>query len=441
MKIVVVGGGYVGLVTGTCFAETGHRVTVVEIDRGKLDKLQRAEVPFYEPGLSDLMQRNIEKNRLFFTDSIAQAVPAAECAFIAVGTPQGEDGSADLNYVIAAARDIARSMTGELVVVLKSTVPVGTHKLVEEEIKKITSLPFSVVNNPEFLKEGAALDDFMRPDRVVVGVRDEKARKLMADLYEPFVRTGNPILFMDNASAEISKYAANVMLAARISFMNEVALLCDAMGADVEQVRLAIGSDRRIGPSFLFAGAGFGGSCFPKDIRALIKTGQEKGVEMYIAQAADRANERQKLFLFEKINARFGQLRGRVIGVWGLSFKPRTDDIREAPALVIIEKLLAAGAAIQAYDPEAMENTRRVFGKRIVYCADAYQACRDADALVIITEWNEFRRPDFGQIKAGLKQPIVFDGRNIFDPRRMKELGFEYHPIGRAGALNSFSPT
>ncbi len=434
MRIAVIGGGYVGLVTGTCFAETGHRVTLVEIDAGKLEKLGRGEVPFYEPGLADLMRRNIQQGRLSFTGETARAVPGADCAFVAVGTPQSEDGSADLGHVLSVAADIGRAMSGPLVVVIKSTVPVGSHRKVEAEIARHTRHPFTVVNNPEFLKEGTALDDFLRPDRVVIGTRDERARKVMADLYEPFLRTGNPLLFMDNSSAEMAKYAANGLLAARISFMNEMALLCDAVGADVEQVRLVLGSDRRIGPSFLFAGVGFGGSCFPKDLQALVRTGQERGIEMYLSQAAQRANARQKEYVFQRLRERFGELGGLTVALWGLSFKPRTDDMREAPSLVVIEKLLGAGARIRAYDPEAMESARRIFGQRIELCPDAYRACQGADALLVLTEWNEFRRPDFERLRSLLKNPVVFDGRNIYDPRRMQELGFEHHSIGRAGA-------
>lgn len=435
MRIAVIGGGYVGLVTGTCFAETGHLVTLVEIDKEKLEKLGRAEVPFYEPGLADLMRRNIQQGRLCFTAEIVRAVPGADCAFIAVGTPQSEDGSADLGHVLAAAAQIGRAMQGPLLVVIKSTVPVGSHQKVEAEIARHTQHPFTVVNNPEFLKEGTALDDFLRPDRVVIGTRDERARKVMADLYEPFLRTGNPLLFMDNASAELSKYAANGLLASRISFMNEMALLCDAVGADVEQVRLVLGSDRRIGPSFLFPGVGFGGSCFPKDLEALIRTGKERGVEMYLAQAAQRANARQKEYLFQRLRERFGELGGRTVAVWGLSFKPRTDDMREAPSLVVIDRLLQAGARVRAYDPEAMENARRLLGNRIELCPDAYQACQGAEALLVLTEWNEFRRPDFERLRSLLKNPIIFDGRNLYDPQRMQELGFEHHPLGRAAAV------
>jgi len=435
MRITVVGAGYVGLVAGTCLAETGHEVTVVEVDAARIATLRQGQVPFYEPGLADLLARNINKGRLRFTGDIAEAVPGAACAFIAVGTPQDEDGSADLQYVLRAAEDIGRAMTGPLVVVIKSTVPVGTHRLVAEKLAACSQHAAPVVSNPEFLKEGAAVDDFMRPDRVVVGTGDEQARELMADIYAPFVRTGNPILFMDNYSAEMAKYAANGLLATRISFMNEIALLCDAVGADVDQVRLVLGSDRRIGPSFLFPGMGFGGSCFPKDVRALARSGAEHGVDMYILEAVDRVNARQKEVVARRVQQRFGEdLAGRTFAVWGLAFKPRTDDVREAPALVVIRLLLERGARIRAYDPEALDNTRRLLGESITYCDDAYHACRDADALLVLTEWNEFRRPDFERIRSLLKQPVIFDGRNVYQPRSLARLGFEYFPIGRAGA-------
>ncbi len=433
MKIVVVGAGYVGLVAGTCFAETGHDVQVVEVDQKKIDSLSQGKVPFYEPGIADLLRRNLEQQRLQFTQDIRKALRRAQVVFIAVGTPQGEDGSADLSFVLQVAQQIGQAMEGPLVVVNKSTVPVGTADRVGKVIEAISSHPVTVVSNPEFLKEGAALGDFMKPDRVIIGTEDEDARKLMADLYAPFLRTGNPILFMDNRSAELSKYAANGLLATRISFMNEIALLCDAVGADVDHVRFGMGSDARIGHAFLFPGVGYGGSCFPKDVRALKRTGAENGLEMEILKAADRVNERQKNVITRRIASRFGtELAGLTFAIWGLAFKPRTDDVREAPALVIIENLLRAGAQVKVYDPEAMENVREILGDRISYCADGYECCQEADALVVVTEWNEFRWPDFERMHKLLKQPVLFDGRNLYDPKRMKELGFEHIGMGRS---------
>ncbi len=432
MKIAVVGAGYVGLVAGTCLSETGHEVTLVEVDEGKLSALGRGEVPFYEPGLADLLARNLRKKRLVFTNDLSSALFGVRAVFIAVGTPQGGDGRADMTFVLRVATEIGRAMQGPLTVVLKSTVPVGTSRKVRELIGGLTSHALSVVSNPEFLKEGAAVDDFMRPDRVVIGTRDEGARKLMADLYAPFVRTGNPILFMDNESAEMTKYTANGLLAARISFMNEIALLCDAVGADVDQVRLGVGSDQRIGYPFLFPGVGYGGSCFPKDVRALVQTGAEHGIEMKMLAATDEVNQRQKTIIPQRIRERFGEdLTGRTFGVWGLAFKPRTDDVREAPALVIVENLLEAGAAVKVYDPEALETARAELGERVTYCSENYACCQDADALIVVTEWNEFRRPDFERIKEMLARPLIFDGRNIFDPQRMSEMGFEHVSMGR----------
>ena len=434
MRIAVVGAGYVGLVAGTCFAETGHSVTIVDIDAEKVASLQKSEVPFYEPGLKDLLKRNIREKRLVFTTAIQTAMPGARVAFIAVGTPEGEDGSADVTHVMEVARQIGKNMDGPLVVVNKSTVPVGTGGEIEAAIKRETAHPVTVVSNPEFLKEGAAVEDFMRPDRVVVGTQDPQAVQLMTDLYSPFVRTGNPILFMDRTSAEMAKYTANCLLASRISFMNEIALLCDAVGADVEKVRRGVGSDARIGHAFLFPGAGFGGSCFPKDVRALMGMGRRHGIEMEIATATDRANQRQKLLLPARVKERFSKdLSGRTFAVWGLAFKPRTDDVREAPALVVIEELLAAGAVVRVYDPEAMGTARRILGERVEYCRGSYECCQGADALIVVTEWNEFRFPDFERIKQLLKQPVVFDGRNLYEPRRMSDMGFEHIGVGRRG--------
>jgi UDPglucose 6-dehydrogenase len=428
------GAGYVGLVAGTCFAETGHNVTIVDIDAEKIKSLQESEVPFYETGLQDLLKRNIREKRLIFTTEIRDAVPGARVVFIAVGTPEDEDGSADVSLVMEVARQIGATLDGPLVVVNKSTVPVGTGGEIEAIIKPETAHPVTVVSNPEFLKEGAAVDDFMRPDRVVVGTEDPAAVELMTDLYAPFVRTGNPILFMDRTSAELAKYAANGLLASRISFINEIALLCDAVGADVEKVRRGVGSDARIGHAFLFPGVGFGGSCFPKDVRALVRMGKRHGIEMEIATATYRANRRQKLLVPGRVKEHFGaDLSGRTFALWGLAFKPRTDDIREAPALVVIEELLAAQATVRVYDPEAMESARRVLGKRVRYCESSYDCCRGADALIVVTEWNEFRFPDFDRIKELLKEPVVFDGRNVYDPKRMREMGFEHITVGRRG--------
>jgi UDPglucose 6-dehydrogenase len=435
MRIAVIGAGYVGLVAGTCFAESGQDVTLVDVDPEKLAKLRAGKVPFYEPGLSDLLARNLREGRLQFTADLAEAVRGARVAFIAVGTPEGQDGSADLSHVLAVAEQIGRAMTGPLIVVNKSTVPVGTAARVAETIRRQTAHAISVVSNPEFLKEGAAVDDFLRPDRVVIGSDDEEARRVMADLYEPFVRTGNPILFMDPLSAEMTKYAANGLLAARISFMNELALLCDRVGADVDLVRRGVGSDRRIGGAFLFPGVGYGGSCFPKDVRALVATGEKAGLSLEMLKATDRVNERQKRVLFSRIQAHFGpSLAGKVIAVWGLAFKPRTDDVREAPALVLIQDLLSHGARVRVYDPEAMPTARRVLGDRVEYCAGNYQALEGADALAVVTEWNEFRRPDFERMRRLMRQPVIFDGRNIYEPARMREMGFRYSGMGRGAA-------
>jgi UDPglucose 6-dehydrogenase len=378
-----------------------------------------------------MVPRNVAEERLRFTTDLAGAVRVSEVLFIAVGTPQGEDGSADVKYVLGVAEGIARAMNGYKIVVNKSTVPVGTAKRVREVMAAITTHPFAVVSNPEFLKEGVAVDDFLKPDRVVIGTDDPKVEVVMRQLYEPFVRTGNPILVMDHASAELTKYAANAMLATRISFMNEIANLCDKVGADVRQVRLGLGRDARIGASFLFPGVGYGGSCFPKDIKALLRIGRDLGCEMAVVGAVDRANETQKRILVPRIEAHLGGLAGRVVAVWGLAFKPRTDDIREAPALAIIEALLAKGASVRAYDPKASGTARRVLGNRVALCSRSYEAVEGADALVVVTEWNEFREPDFRRMKSLMRRPAVFDGRNIYDPKQLRELGFHYEGIGR----------
>jgi UDPglucose 6-dehydrogenase len=431
MKIAVIGSGYVGLVVGTCFADSGNRVTCVDVDAGKIARLQKGEVPIYEPGLEELIRRNIEEGRLFFSTDIAGAVKKAQVVFIAVGTPQDDDGSADLTHVLEAAAVIGKNMDKPKTIVLKSTVPVGTNKKVRDVIAAHSKHEFDVVSNPEFLKEGAAIEDFTKPDRVVVGCDTERGRKVMEELYAPYLRTGKPLLFMDPPSAEMTKYAANAMLAARISFMNEMSRICEAVGADVNQVRKGIGTDSRIGFPFLFAGVGYGGSCFPKDVRALVQTAREHGYEPHVVPAAERVNEEQKRVLFDKVRKHFGQnLKGRHFAIWGLAFKPKTDDMREAPSLVVIEALLAAGATVTAFDPEAMREARRVLGDRIGYADNAIAACKGADALILVTEWSEFRHLDLEEIKPLLKQPVLFDGRNIWDPVRVRAQGFSYYGIG-----------
>jgi UDPglucose 6-dehydrogenase len=431
VNIGVVGSGYVGLVVGACLAENGNSVVCVDSDADKIKALSAGVIPIYEPGLAEMVPRNVAEERLRFTTDLAGAVRASEVLFIAVGTPQGEDGSADVKYVLAVAEGIARAINGFKIVVNKSTVPVGTAKRVQEVMAAITAQPFAVVSNPEFLKEGVAVDDFLKPDRIVIGTDDPEVEAVMRQLYEPFVRTGNPILVMDHASAELTKYAANAMLATRISFMNEIANLCDKVGADVRQVRLGLGRDARIGASFLFPGVGYGGSCFPKDVRALLRIGHDLGCELAVVAAVHRANEMQKRILVPRVEAYLGGLAGRVVAVWGLAFKPRTDDVREAPALAIIEALLAGGASVRAYDPKASATARRVLGDRVVLCSRNYEAVEGADALVVVTEWNEFREPDFRRMKSLMRRPAVFDGRNIYDPRQLRELGFHYEGIGR----------
>ena len=431
MNIAVIGTGYVGLVVGTCFAETGNRVACVDVDEDKIRRLKNGEIPIYEPGLEELVERNCEEGRLSFTTDTVEAVKAATVIFIAVGTPPDEDGSADLRYVLAVAKAIGENMNGFKVVVNKSTVPVHTNQKVRDAIKAVTDQEFAVVSNPEFLKEGAAIDDFMKPDRVVIGTDNERARKVMLDLYGPFVRTGKPILCMDPASAEMTKYAANAMLATRISFMNEIARICEKVGADVNEVRKGIGTDSRIGFPFLFAGAGYGGSCFPKDVRALVSTAKTNGYEPLIVQAVEQVNDNQKSILFEKVDAHYkGDLAGKHFAMWGLAFKPKTDDMREAPALVIIEKLLAKGATVTAFDPEAVEETKRRIGDKINYASSAMEALQGADALLLVTEWSEFRHVDPEDIAKGLKGNALFDGRNIFESARIREAGMTYEGIG-----------
>ena len=431
MKITVVGTGYVGLVVGACLAETGNDVVCVDVNESKIRALRRGRVPIYEPGLDELVRRNLTKQRLVFSTALRRVARVADIVFIAVGTPPGEDGSADVQYVLAAARDVGRAMKGYTVIAIKSTVPVGTAQQVRDVIGRETTESFSVVSNPEFLKQGTAVEDFLKPDRVVVGLQDPQAGKLMRTLYKPFTRTGAPIVVMDCASAELSKYAANAMLATRVSFMNEVANVCERVGANVDHVRGVVASDRRIGPSFLFPGIGYGGSCFPKDVKALVQSARNVDYRFGILEAVEVVNTAQKRRLFDKMQAVLGPLEGKQIAIWGLSFKPRTDDMREAPSIVIIEALLEAGARVVAYDPQAQRAARAVFGSRITLAAHGYDALKRADALGILTEWNEFREPDFSRMRALMRDPVIFDGRNLFDSEQMLTHGFRYHSIGR----------
>jgi UDPglucose 6-dehydrogenase len=432
MKLAVIGTGYVGLVAGACFAESGNDVICVDKDQAKIDTLNAGQMPIYEPGLEELVRRNRQEGRISFTTGLDAAVKEAQIIFIAVGTPQGEDGSADLQHVLGVAREIARAMNGYKVVVDKSTVPVGTSEKVAAVIRAETKHPFSVVSNPEFLKQGAAIDDFMKPDRVVIGSSDQRATDLMLELYSPFTRTGAPIMVMDCASAELAKYAANAMLATRISFMNEVANVCELVGADVDHVRKAIGSDRRIGTSFLFPGVGYGGSCFPKDVQAMMHFASEKQYDFKILNAVETVNRDQKKRLFAKMQRHFGDMKGKTVAVWGLAFKPKTDDMREAPAVPLIRELLEAGATVQAYDPEAAKVAKGIFGDRVKFVGTRYDAVAGADCLAIVTEWSEFRLPDFDRVKSLMKTPVVFDGRNLFTPESMKQHGFTYYSIGRS---------
>lgn len=468
MRIGIIGTGYVGLVTGTCFAETGNDVVCIDIDERKIGELRAGRIPIYEPGLEELIRRNVQQERLRFSTDLPEAVGVADIVFIAVGTPPGEDGSSDLSHVLQAARAVAKALDGFTIIVNKSTVPVGTAERVRQEIERLTDHPFEVVSNPEFLKEGAAIDDFMRPDRVVVGVECERAASIMRELYAPFMRTGARILFMDTRSAEMTKYAANAMLASRISFMNEIANLCERVGADIDWIRQGIGTDARIGRSFLFSGVGYGGSCFPKDIKALVGMGREVGYPMRLVQAIEEVNEEQKRLLLYKVDAFFSSslpqelerkaagdgvsqvlssrtppmdgvrpadLRGRTCAVWGLSFKPRTDDMREAPSRVIIQGLLDRGAKVQVYDPEAMHEAAAIFGDVVSYAHSNYDALEGADALLLITEWNVFRNPDFPRMLKLMKLPVIFDGRNQYFPDEMRRHGFLYFSIGRPPAL------
>ena len=431
MKIAVVGTGYVGLVVGACFAENGNDVICVDNDAAKIRALKCGRVPIYEPGLDELVVRNHAEKRLTFSTALPRAVRASQIVFIAVGTPSGEDGSADLKNVLAVAKDLARAMNGYKVIVAKSTVPAGTSVRLREVIRRETTHPFSVVSNPEFLKQGAAIDDFMRPDRVVIGAEDPRAAELMRALYAPFTRTGAPVLVMDCASAELCKYAANAMLATRISFMNEIANVCEQYAGDVDQVRRAIASDSRIGSAFLFPGVGYGGSCFPKDVKALIKFSRDQGYRCRILEAVEAVNKSQKSRLVEKMAEHFKSLKGKTIALWGLAFKPRTDDMREAPSVVIAREVLAQGGRVVAYDPKAEKTARQVMDKRVTYATGAYEAIKGADGLAIVTEWNEFREPDFARMRSLMRSPTIFDGRNLFTKEQMRAEGFTYISIGR----------
>jgi UDPglucose 6-dehydrogenase len=432
VKISVVGTGYVGLVVGACLAETGNDVICADVDEGKIAKLTNNEIPIYEPGLELLVERNQKQGRLSFSTDVGAAVANVDVVFIAVGTPPDEDGSADLRHVLDVAATIGRHMKRETVIVTKSTVPVGTAVLVQQAVARHARFPFHMCSNPEFLKEGAAVDDFLKPDRVVLGVDSDHARSVMAELYAPFVRTGKPIIFMDIPSAEMTKYAANAMLATRISFMNEVANLCERVGADIDLVRKGIGTDSRIGPSFLFPGPGYGGSCFPKDVKALVRTARANGTSLGVLDAVEAANDRQKRRMADKLRVAVGgSVAGLHVALWGLAFKPNTDDMRDSPALVIIEALLADGATVTAHDPAAMEEARRRLGDRITFSETNYDALENADALLVVTDWNEYRHPDFARIKSTLRRPIVIDGRNLYDAGRMRGLGFTYDSIGR----------
>ena len=436
MKITIVGTGYVGLVTGACFAEVGIDVTCVDIDEKKIENLRKGVIPIFEPGLEEIVIRNIEKSRLHFTTELKSSLKDTEVIFSAVGTPPDEDGSADLKYVLDVAREVGRNMNGYVLIVTKSTVPVGTAKRVKEAIQEELdargeNLPFDVASNPEFLKEGAAVDDFLRPDRIVIGIESERAEEIMSKLYKPFTLNGHPVIFMDIASAEMTKYAANAMLATRISFMNDIANLCEIIGADVDKVRKGIGSDPRIGHKFIYPGIGYGGSCFPKDVKALIKSADENGYSMRILKSVEDVNDDQKSVLFNKAIRHFkGDLKGKTIALWGLSFKPQTDDMREAPSLVLIDKFLKAGCKVKAYDPVAMKEAGRIIGDNITYCRDQYEALEGADCLLLITEWKEFRIPNLKVMKEKMQSPVIFDGRNIYDVQEMKEMGFAYYRIG-----------
>ncbi|RXK52507.1 UDP-glucose dehydrogenase family protein [Aquirufa rosea] len=432
MKIAVVGTGYVGLVTGTCFSETGNHVTCVDINEAKINQMKAGKVPIYEPGLEELFHRNVAEGRLNFTTSLAEGIEGAKVIFLALPTPPGEDGSADLKYILQVANDLGPLLKEYTVIIDKSTVPVGTSELVKEAIAQKAQVPFDVVSNPEFLREGVAVEDFMKPDRVVIGTQSEKAKEVMAKLYAPLVRQGNPIIFMDERSAEMTKYAANAFLATKITFMNEIANLCELVGANVDDIRRGIGTDSRIGKRFLFAGIGYGGSCFPKDVQALAKTSEENNYQFHILDSVMKVNENQKTKLLPQVKNYFNnELVGKTIAIWGLAFKPYTDDIREAPALYNIDALLEAGCSIKAYDPEAMPNVQALLGNSIQFCKNPYEALEDADALMIVTEWPQFRTPDFDKMDSLLKNKVIFDGRNLYELSQMKELGYTYYSIGR----------
>jgi UDPglucose 6-dehydrogenase len=432
MKIAVVGTGYVGLVTGTCFAETGNTVTCVDVDQNKVEKLSNGQITIYEPGLEKLFLRNQREERLKFTTNLEEGIADAKVIFLALPTPPGEDGSADMKYILGVANDLGKILKDYKVIVDKSTVPVGTAERVRDAIAKNCKCEFDVVSNPEFLREGVAVEDFMKPDRVVIGTESERARKMMADLYAPFVRQGNPVIFMDERSSELTKYAANSFLATKISFMNEIARLCELMGADVDMVRRGIGGDDRIGKRFLFPGIGYGGSCFPKDVQALVRSAAHVKYDFRILEAVMEVNEKQKVYLIPRIKKYFNNnVRGKKIALWGLAFKPNTDDIREAPALYLIEELLKAGATVTAFDPEAMKNVREVVGDKITFTENQYDALNNCDALIIATEWSEFRTPDFDKMTERMKSKVIFDGRNVFDLSQMKDLDFYYESIGR----------
>lgn len=434
MNIAIIGTGYVGLVSGTCFAETGNNVVCIDINEDKINQLRKGETPIYEPGLDVLLERNIKEKRISFTTSLADGIKDAQIIFLALPTPPGKDGAADLQYVLGVAKDLSKIITSYKVIVNKSTVPVGTaEKTAAVMAENLDASLFDVVSNPEFLREGVAVEDFLKPDRVVIGTSSEKAKKLMDELYQPFVRQGNPIYYMDERSSEMTKYAANSYLAMRISFMNEMANLCERAGANVDWVRMGMGSDGRIGKRFLFPGVGYGGSCFPKDVQALARTADEHNYNFQIVKSVMEVNDRQKLILGDKIKTYFkGDLKGKTFAVWGLAFKPETDDIREAPALYLIDTLLAEGAIVKAFDPEAMPNVKAIYGDKVSFMEGQYEAVADADALVIVTEWSEFRNPDFNRLKSSLKNPVIFDGRNVYTLEKMKELGFYYESMGRS---------
>lgn len=433
MNIAIIGTGYVGLVSGTCFAETGNNVVCIDINEEKINQLRRGETPIYEPGLDVLLERNIKEKRISFTTSLSEGIKDAQIIFLALPTPPGKDGAADLQYVLGVAKDLSKIITSYKVIVNKSTVPVGTaEKTAAVMAENLDTSLFDVVSNPEFLREGVAVEDFLKPDRVVIGTSSEKAKKLMDELYQPFVRQGNPIYYMDERSSEMTKYAANSYLAMRISFMNEMANLCERAGANVDWVRMGMGSDGRIGKRFLFPGVGYGGSCFPKDVQALARTADEHNYDFQIVKSVMEVNDRQKLILGQKIKKYYNNdLKGKTFAIWGLAFKPETDDIREAPALYLIETLLAEGATVKAFDPEAMPNVKAIFGDKVQFAENQYDTILDADALVIVTEWSEFRNPDFNKIKASLKEAVIFDGRNVYTLEKMKELGFYYQSMGR----------